>query len=227
MSGHERRTPPTKNTLPVPQEPRPVGVRVGNAVFTPVLPTDATNAAAIREHDNAFLGVLGLADTIFAAAEQIHAPRAIIYNPAAEHEAREEAQKELQHQRVLAKKRREKEIYEADTEALKARHRYEATEEFKEDKFEVGHARVREKVAKHGVGEAVARAAGIDGEILEPENKKEPKPSSLAQTFALRADELEKEIDDAEAAGRPTEELRNELNAVNKMLRRDLLRNGP
>jgi hypothetical protein len=144
--------------------------------------------------------------------------------------ARPEIQERLEeemHQRTVARKRREKELYEAQEQALEAKHRLEARAQFKEQKFAAGAARFNQKIAERQVGEAVARAS-MQEEILEPEGRQQhgSKSASKAQTLALLIDELEKEIDEAEAAGRPTEELRTERDSLNALLRRELLRSG-
>jgi hypothetical protein len=203
---------------------RAVGVRVGDQVYMPALPADGDTAAAMRGNLKAHLNVVGLLDHIYAGAEALAAGRTVVYDPAAEREAREENRAEVLHAREIAKKRRQREIHEAELEVLQAQHRYEAVREFKEVKFDVGHARLRQRVAEAEVGEAVARE-GMKDEVIEPQAKTvEVKSPTLAEQFARLVDDLEQKIDEAEAGGRPTDEMRAEQKTLNTLLRRELLK---
>ena len=83
---------------------------------------------------------------------------------------------------------------------------------------------IDKRVAEAKIGEAVARE-GMKEEILEPEARlAEAKHQTMAEQFARMVDDLEKKIDEAEAAGLPSGELRNEQNTLNKLLRRELLK---
>ena len=205
---------------------RAVGVRTGHEVYLPALQADGDTAAALRGSLNSHLRVITLLDHIYAGAEALAAGRTVIHDAAAEREAREESRTEVLHQRALAKSRRQKELHEAELEALEAQHRFEAVRDFKDDKFKVGHARYQQRVAEAKVGEAVARE-GLKGEILDPETKSiDAKHPTMAQQFARMVDDLDKKIDDAEAAGLPTGELRGEQNMLSKLLRRELLKSN-
>ena len=223
MPGDRHRQQVVRETLPALSS-RVVGVRVGTQVYMPALPADGDTAAALRGNLNAHLKVVSLLDHIYAGAEALAAGRTVIYDSVAEGEAREESRAEVLHAREIAKNRRQKEIHEAALAVLEAQHRFEAVRDFKEDKFNVGHARYRQRVAEAKVGEAVARE-GMKEEILEPQGQPAyAKPPTLAEQFARMVDDLEKEIDEAEAAGRPTEAMRTEQNTLNKLLRRELLK---
>lgn len=203
---------------------RAVGIRVGSEVYMPALPADGDTAAALRGSLNAHLRVVTLLDHIYAGAEALAAGRTVIHDAVAEREARAENRAEVLHAREIAHSRRKKEFHEAELEALEAQHRFEAVRDFKEDKFNVGHARYRQRVAEAKIGEAVARE-GMKEEILEPEARSAgAKHPTMAEQFARMVDDLERTIDEAEAAGLPTGELRNEQNTLNKLLRRELLK---
>jgi len=226
MSENERRNLPTKRPGIAPG-PRTIGIQVGDTIYTPALPANAHEAAALRGVVNAHVGAVIAMDRFYAAAAAFAARRVVISNPPAEIEAQREEEKELKHQRLLAEKRRERELIDADVEIMEAEHRAEAKHRFKERKYEAGFARFDEMTAKRRVGEAVARAS-MGEEILEPESKlaEKPKSASTAETLALLADDLERQIDEAEAAGRPTDQLRGELKSINAVLRRELLKSA-
>lgn len=229
MSGNERRVLPAVRggTAIMPGEPRTIGIQVGGTIYMPALPADANDAAALRGAVNAHVGAVIAMDRFYAAAAAFAAPRVVISNPGAEIEAQREEEKELKHQRLLAEKRRERELIDADVEIMDAEHRAEAKHLFKESKYKAGFARFDEMTAKRRVGEAVARAS-MEEEILEPERKpaEKPKSASTAEMLAQVADDLEKQIDNEEAAGRPTDQLRSELKSINALLRRELLKSA-
>src|SRR5204863_4680418 len=114
---------------------------------------------------------------------------------------------------------------DVDLQIIQARQKVEAAEQLKDAKFAVGEARFAEKAAKFRAGESVARASMQDEEILEPEpTQARPRSVSTAQTLALLIETLEREIDEAEAAGKPTEQLRLERDGLNAVLRRELIK---
>jgi len=217
-----------RDAFPVPAQTREVGIRVGNQVYVPVLAHDAHTAAAQAGVLNAHARAVIVLDRVYAACAAFGAPRTVIWRPTDEADAARHEQKELDHQEALAKKRREKELYEADLAILEAQHRLEATAVFKGRKFEVGDAKIAEKIAKFRAGEAVAREA-TDGEVLTPEKHKAAahRDPSLADQLAFRAQELDEEIEKTEAEGKSTERLRAELDVVNGMLRREILKATP
>ena len=94
--------------------------------------------------------------------------------------------------------------------------------EFKDHKFAAGAARFAQKIAERQVGEAVARSS------LEPEPQETPapeKPVSIAAVLADFVQKLERDIDAAEAAGpKPTKQMRDDLAAINAILKRVDLR---
>ena len=213
----------------VPSElpPRAVGVRIGEQVFVPALPATAAIAAETRMSLLAHYGAVTLMDETYAASAALGAGRTVLYDPVADREAREEERLESRHRRTVAELRRDRERLEAELEVLRAHHRLAAEEEFKPLKFGLGHARYRARVAEAEVGEAVARE-GMKPEILEPEvTSARSKAPSMAEQLARRIDDLEVQIEQREAAGQPTDELRDERRVLNKMLRAELLRGKP
>jgi hypothetical protein len=115
-------------------------------------------------------------------------------------------------------------LYEAKLKKLQAKHRHDAEDEFKDEKFNLGKARFAQRKAEAEVGEAVARE-GMKGDVLPPE----PAPAkgtgpSLAEQYARLVDDLDEQIAKAEAAGESTEQMRAEQDVLNKMLRRELLK---
>ena len=158
-------------------------------------------------------------DKLHTAIEEFHAHRLGLLNPIDREQFEEET-----HKRTLAKKRREKELFEAERdrltaqrETLKTQHGLEADEEFKGLKFAAGAARFDQKIAERRVGEAIARAS------MEPESKTavEPsKPVSIAVVIADYIQTLEKEIDEAEAAGNATTQMRNDIATLKALLKR-------
>ena len=150
-------------------------------------------------------------DGLDGAIEKYQANRLGLLNPADREQLEEES-----HRRTLAKKRREKEIYEAEQDVMEARHKLEATEEFKEQKFAAGKARFGAKIAEHQVGEAVARSSMEP----EPEQPAPEKPVSIAAVLDDFVRKLEWDIDQAEAMGKSTKQMREDLAALNSLLKR-------
>lgn len=200
--------PPTRN----------VGIRVGDQVYVPSLPIDPSHAAALAGCFDAHTQALINMDRFFATAAAFTARRTVLCQPEAERAAQMEEAREFEHQRVLAEKRREKELLEASMKLLELKHKLEAAEAFKDDKFDLGRARFAEKTAKHGVGEAVARASMQE----EPSETEKPKPAPLIDAITQHLDAVEKQIDETEASGAPTENLRREMEVLTMMLRREV-----
>jgi hypothetical protein len=216
-----------RRNLPVAQSSRAVGVRVGGQVYMPALPANGRIAEALKENLNAHYGVVVLLDHIYAAASALASARVVVHDPVAEREAEMEEREKVRHDRAMAQCRRERELHEARLEVLRAQHQYDAVEKFKEVKFGLGEARFKQKVAEAKIGEAVARE-GMTDDILAPEGKPANGNSvSLAEQFARLVDDIEVQIEEAEASGRPTEQLRAEQNTANRILRRELLRGKP
>jgi len=223
--------PKERKNLPAVLEPlhsRTVGIRVGNKVYAPILSDDANAAMAtagvLEAHARAVIAM----DRVYAAIAAYAAHRTVIWKPAEELAAAHREETELLHQDALAEKRREKELHEADLATLEAKHRLEAAAQFKEYKFQAGEARFAEKIAQRRVGEAVARAGLHDPEANEPKSAAPPasKEPSILDHLAARAQELDEQIEQAEAAGKPTDRLRAELDILNGMLRREILKAG-
>jgi hypothetical protein len=215
----------SNKSVPAVQNSRAVGILANGQVYIAV-PTTPAEAEGLRGNLNSNLGAVMAVDRLHALAGALRAGRHILHDPAAELEAREEERAHIRHERELAKEVREANLYEARLRALQAKHRYEAEDEFKEEKFGLGKARFAQRKAEAEVGEAVARE-GIKADVMPPE----PAPpkasaSSLAQEYARLVDDLDEKIVKAEAAGESTEEMRSEQDLLNKMLRRELLKGG-
>lgn len=204
---------------------RAVGILAGGQVYIP-LPTNAEEAEALRGNLNSQFRAVLAVDRVHALAVALNAPRHVLHDPVAEHEAQEEERKQILHERELAHELRETMLYEARLKKLQAKHRHDAEDEFKEEKFGLGKARFAQRKAEAEVGEAVARE-GMKADVLSPE----PAPAkasvpSLAKEYARLVDDLDEKIAKAEAAGESTEEMRSEQDLLNKLLRRELLRGG-
>ncbi len=204
---------------------RAVGILAGGQVYVP-LPTDPEEAEALRGNLNSQFRAVLAVDRIHALAVALNAPRHILHDPIAEREALEEEREQIRDERELAQELRETALYEAKLKKLQAKHRHDAENEFKKEKFGLGKARFAQRKAEAEVGEAVARQ-GIKGDVLQPEPAAaKANDPSLAQRYARLVDELDERIAKAEAAGEPTEEMRSEQDLLNKMLRRELLKGG-
>lgn len=202
---------------------RAVGILAGGQVYIP-LPTTLEEAEALRGNLNSQFRAVLAVDRIHALAVALNAPRHVLHDPVAEREAQQEERKQILHERELANELRETALYEAQLKKLQAKHRYDAEDEFKEEKFGLGKARFAQRKAEAEVGEAVARE-GLKADVFPPE----PAPAkangpSLAKEYARLVDDLDEKIVKAEAAGESTEEMRSEQDLLNKMLRRELLK---
>ena len=204
---------------------RVVGILAGGQVYIP-LPTNAEEAEALRGNLNSQFRAVLEVDRIHALAVALNAPRHVLHDPVAEREALEEEREQIRHERELAQELRETALYEVKLKKLQAKHRHDAEDEFKEEKFGLGKARFAQRKAEAEVGEAVARE-GMKGDVFPPE----PAPvkatgPSLAEQYARLVDDLDERITKAEAAGESTEEMRAEQDLLNKLLRRELLKGG-
>jgi hypothetical protein len=157
------------------------------------------------------------ADELHKATETYYRNRLGLLSPEQEDQRDEE-----KHKRVLAEKRREKELWDAERQiieaqsaATEAKHQFEAKEYFKETKFAAGKARFAQKIAEREVGEAVARAS------MEPESGGTPPPKSpsLAGMLAELIAAMERKIDEAEAGGMATNQMRDDLAALKAALK--------
>ncbi len=199
---------------PIPYRNPLTGVfqRIGDNTAARSLYSQASVFAALTRYFEQQTKAVEANDRLHTAIEQFHRHRLGLLNPADQEQFEED-----KHKRVLAQKRREKEQYEADEQILDARHRVEAKEEFKEPKLAAGRARFAQKIAERQVGEAVARSS------MEPEPKETPVPKQPVSITAVLADfvqKLESDIDAAEAAGKPTKQMRDDLAALNALLKR-------
>jgi hypothetical protein len=210
-----------KKSAPAVQGSRAVGILANGQVYIAV-PTTPAEAEALRGNLNSNLGAAMAVDRLHAWAGALHAERHILHDPAAELDARNEEREQIRHERELAKELRETALYEAKFKKLQAKHRHDAEDEFKDEKFGLGKARFAQRKAEAEVGEAVARE-GMKGDVLPPEPVKGTGPS-LAEQYARLVDDLDEQIAKAEAAGESTEQMRAEQDVLNKMLRRELLK---
>jgi len=206
--------PRTRIDNPVPPRNPLTGVfqRIGDNTAARSLDSHASVFAALTRYLEQQTKAVEANDRLYNAIEQFHAHRLGLLNPVDQEQFEEE-----KHKRILAKKRREKEQHEADEEILDVKHRVEAKVEFKDQKFAAGAARFAQKIAERQVGEAVARSS------LEPEPQETPAPEksvSIAASIADFVQKLEGDIDAAEAAGKPTKQMRDDVAALNAMLKR-------
>jgi len=225
----DRRNLPAKRS---DQAVRPIGVRIGTNIYAPALPLNASDARVLASVIDAHSHVVAAFDRYHRLAEAHQLPRVALWDPVADEEAQQDELNQQQHQRELAKKRRDRELLEAELETLKAKHHLEAEMEFKDRKFELGAARFSEKAAKHRVeearfrvGEADARAA-MKEEILEPEAQQRERSASQSAMDVLAGlvDEVDRQIQEAEAAGKPTEKLREKLAMLQSTLLEEVLK---
>ncbi len=188
--------------------------RIGDNTAARSLDSQASVFAALTRYFEQQTKAVEANDRLHSAIEQFHRHRLGLLNPVDQEQFEED-----KHKRILAKKRREKEQYEADEQILDAKHRVEAKEEFKEPKLAAGRARFAQKIAERQVGEAVARSS------MEPEPKETPVPEQPVSITAVLGDfvqKLECDIDAAEAAGKPTKQMRDDLAALNAMFKRSI-----
>ena len=209
---------------------RPISLSSNGQALIPVLPRDVTTTGTHRDLLRSELGIVALMEAVWGGIAAYEATRTIIYDPQATREAHEEARKDVLHAREIAEIRRQAQKAEEQLIVLKAKHALEAEGEFKEHKFESGRAGFKRRQAEIRAAEAEARLkesiAREDEEpdIIVPERKPDAMTSDLAQHFARLVDDLEVQIDKAEARGQPTEQMRSEQDVLNKMLRRELLK---
>lgn len=216
--------------LPIEANSRVVGIRIGNEVYAPALPSNGDTAAALARSLHAHHGAIVEMDRLHAGAAAFEARRYVAYDPTAERDAREEADKQLKHDREIAELRRRKATAEAKIEATKVEQALEALEEFKERKFEQGRAGfdkrkadIRAAEAEARLKEALARDEG-EPELIQPERKPDVRAPDLAQHFARLVDDLDEQIAEAELKGRPTEDMRAQQKLLNELMRKELLK---
>jgi len=206
--------PSVRIASPIPHRNPLTGIlqRIGDNTAARSLDSQASVFTALTRYLEQQTKAVEANDRLHNAIEQFHAHRLGLLNPADQERFEEE-----KHQRILANKRREKEQYEADEQTLDVKHRVEAKVEFKGPKFAAGAARFAQKIAEHQVGEAVARSS------LEPEPTETPAPDQPVPFAAVLRDfvqKMERDIDAAEAAGKPTKQMRDDLAAINAILKR-------
>jgi hypothetical protein len=199
---------------PIPPRNPLTGVfhRIGDNTAARALDSQAGVFAALARYLDQQTKAVEANDRLHAAMEKFHANRLGLLNPVDQEQFEED-----KHKRLLARKRREKEQYEADEHILDVKYRVEAKEEFKEPKFAAGRARFAQKIAERQVGEAVARSS------IEPEPEETPTPQqpvSIAAVIGDLVQKLERDVDAAEAAGKPTKQMRDDRDALNAMLKR-------
>jgi hypothetical protein len=207
----------------LPPAKREVGLRIGDQVFMPALPPTADGAAALNGYLRAHNMAVSLLDQYFVCREQYRANRNVIYRPTADVAAQEEEESELKHQRELASIRREREIDEHKLAALQSRHKLEAEEEFKVDKFNLGKARFGEKAAKHRVGETVAKASVHDyAPAAEKPAAPSPEQPPLVDALLQGIEDLEQQIEQREASGMSADTLHMQRDALRDLVMQTL-----
>jgi hypothetical protein len=214
---------PVKYGEILPPAHREVGVRIGNQVYLPALPMDASMVHAQNGYLQAHNLAVSLLDQYHALREQYAANRSVIYRPAADVAAQAEEEEELKHQRELAKLRREREREEHRLATLQSRHKADAEEEFKLIKFASGVARFAAKTAQHRVGEAVANAT-LNGGAPKIEREEADKPARppMVDVLVQGIEDLEKQIEEQEASGIPAQLLNAQRDALRDLLMREL-----
>jgi hypothetical protein len=206
----------------LPPVRREVGVRLGDNVFVPALPTDGHHMRAVNGYFSDHMVGVSLIDQYFALRAQYAASRHVIWRPSVDVAAQEEEEAELKHQRKLSKLRRERELHEQKLAAMQAQHKLEAEEEFKPLKFAKGAARFAESTAKFRVGEAVAHAS-MQGGTQEPDQPAERLHGMpLVDALLQGIDDLERQIAEREASGQPAEALHGQRDALRELLMHEL-----
>lgn len=133
-----------------------------------------------------------------------------------EAERRREYLEAANHQLTLADIRRKKERYETERGTLQAKHSLEATETFKEVRFDLGLARVKARQADVEVDSKTAEAAVIKiaAELSKLSRSKNPDINSW---FESQIAALENDIEEREADGEDTKEQREELVVLKRL----------
>jgi hypothetical protein len=133
-----------------------------------------------------------------------------------EHEMRGEQLAGIGQKLVLADLQREKEFYENARKTLEAKHSFEATEQFKSLKFQIGRARARARKSDAEVDGKTAEAAvvKIAGDLAKLSRRKNANVDGWLDRQIARA---ETAIEEAEADGEDTAETRVELNLLRRL----------
>lgn len=216
------RNPDIKYGEVLPPERREVGIKIGRDVYMPAMPPDARTMHAYNGYLEAHIRAVSLIDYYHALREQYAANRAVVWRPSADVAAQEEEEEELTHLRQRAKLRRQREVLEDELAVLKAKQAFEAAETFKDIKFEAGAARYAQKTANYRVGEAVANMAGGSRETAERTEPAQPPRPPAVEVLLQGIDDLEKQIDEREASGAPSERLHAQCDALRELLMHEL-----
>jgi hypothetical protein len=184
----------------LPPSEREVGVKLAGKVYVPALPGDAGIVQAHNGYMQWHNHALSLLDQYHAIREQYAANRTLIWRPSADVAAQEEEEAELKHQRKLAKLRRELEVHEHMLAALEAKHTLEAAEEFKEEKFELGHVRAAARRKDAEVEKSTAEAA-IRKLAEQFQNPSKGNRSSLKEALDAMIRSLEQDVRQGDADG--------------------------
>jgi hypothetical protein len=123
---------------------------------------------------------------------------------------------EAEHKRALAKKRRQKEMLEADLEIMEAKHRLEAKETFKPMQFELGHIRAETRQRDAELEKRTAESALfklLDGVREQAAKDGRPVGDWLNDRIAF----LEEQAREAAADGQDTADVLAELNVLKKL----------
>jgi hypothetical protein len=200
VAEHEKRVVKYGELLPPAH--RDVAVRPGSKVGLPALPRNAAAAYAQNHYLQAHLHAVSLIDRY--------------------HAWREEEVAELNHQRELAKLRREREQHEAEHQALEARrktlqsaHGLEADELFKEHKFKLGRVRAAARRKDAEVEKSTAEAAirKLGGQL----QKQSKGNGSFNGALDALISALEQEARQGDADGADTADLHAELRALQRL----------
>src|SRR4051812_11428466 len=105
---------------------RTVGATVGGEVYVPAVPRDASTAAKVSGYISESSRAVAAMDHLYSTLAAYQAHRTVVCDHAAEAHVKEESRRELQHQRLLAELRREREEHEAEEAVLNAQHSLEA-----------------------------------------------------------------------------------------------------
>jgi hypothetical protein len=123
---------------------------------------------------------------------------------------------EAEHRRALAEHRRQKEILDAKRQTIESQHSLEATELFKEPKFELGRIRMRARQQDAEIDSKTAEAAvvKIAGELAKLAQQEAPNIAAwIDQRIAMTEVAIEEKIADGDTAT----ELRAELAFLRKL----------
>jgi hypothetical protein len=202
-------------TVQSPQEARALARSTRASINS--LEWQGAYAHALSACINAHTNVVTAMDRLYAAAITFQARRDQ-RDEIDEKQVIEEADAvdEAEHKRALAKKRREKELLDADQAVLKAKHALEATGEFKDTKFELGRVRAEARRRDAQVEKTTAEAAilKLAEEIKNASGKNE---GQIIDWLEDRIVASEAKLRELEADGADTTDCRVALQVMRKL----------